>query len=315
MRVVVAGASGVIGRPLVSAVREAGHEVIGLVHSRRGGEAARSAGATQVVVVDVLDREALLGAVGGMRAEVVVHELTGYRNAPPTRYRGAGVRRTNLLRTTGTTHLLDLAARVGAKRFVTQSLILGYGLINHGTAPITEDRPFGVLRGHPSDPSISAIKQAEELAFAAPDLDAIALRYGIFYGAEASAVFIAMLRRMMLPLPREGTGQVGWVHLDDAVRATVAAIEHGRPGRAYNIVDDEPVAWDVMLAAMAAAAGARRPVRLPSWLIRSGAPFAATQMLDMSMRVANSSAREDLGWRPAIPSYREGLGRPDAVAE
>jgi nucleoside-diphosphate-sugar epimerase len=302
----LAGASGVIGRSLLRRLSEAGHEVIGLVHSEQGAELVRSFGAT-AIFADALDREALLAAVAGHSAEVVVHQLTGYRNAPPTRYGGKGVRRTNALRTVGTTNLLEAAAALGAQRFVTQSLILGYGLRDHGAAELTEDQPFGVLRGDRSDPAIAAIAKAEQLAFAAADVDAVALRYGIFYGPGASDMFTNMLRRMMLPLPARGTGSIGWVHVDDAADATVAAIEKGAKDRAYNIVDDESVEWDVMLDAMAAAIGAHRPLRVPAALVRLGAPFAATQMLDTSMRVSNGRALRELGWSPNWPCYRDGL--------
>lgn len=305
MRVLLAGASGVIGRPLLRRLNAAGYEVIGLVHSAAGAEAVRSSGAT-ALLADALDRDALLKAVEGHSADVVVHQLTGYRNAPPTRYGGKGVRRTNALRTVGTSNLLEAAASLGARRFVTQSLVLGYGLTDHGAVELTEDRPFGVLRGDRSDPAIGAMAKAENKAFAA-DVDAVALRYGIFYGPGASDMFVTMLMRRMLPLPAGGTGSIGWIHVDDAVEATAAAIEKAPKDRAYNIVDDEPVGWDVMLDAMAATVGAPRPMRLPAALVRLGAPFAASQMLDTSMRVSNDRAATELGWRPAYPSYREGL--------
>ncbi|MGV0853059.1 NAD-dependent epimerase/dehydratase family protein [Mycolicibacterium phlei] len=305
MRILLAGASGVIGRPLLRRLHDTGHDVIGLVHSPSGATTVESFGAT-AVLADALDRNELLRAVEAHHADVVVHQLTGYRNAPPTRYGGEGVRRTNALRTTGTMNLLEAAAAVGAQRFVTQSLILGYGLKDHGEREITEDRPFGVLRGDRSDPAIAAMAEAENRALRA-EIDAVALRYGIFYGPGASAMFVRMLKRRLLPLPKRGTGLIGWIHIDDAVEATARAIEADTKDRAYNIVDDEPVGWDVMLDAMAAAVGARRPLRVPAPVVRVGAPFAATQMLDTSMRVSNDRAVRELGWQPRYPSYREGV--------
>ncbi|MGW4249065.1 hypothetical protein ACWELQ_42030, partial [Nocardia sp. NPDC004722] len=92
-----------------------------------------------------------------------------------------------------------------------------------------------------------------------------------------------------------------------ACAATVAALERGVPGSAYNIVDDEPVTWGAMFDAMAQAIGARTPRRLPPRLVRMASPLAAAQMLDLSLRVSNAKARAELSWRPAYPSYREGL--------
>jgi nucleoside-diphosphate-sugar epimerase len=306
VRILLAGASGVIGRPLLRRLSEAGHDVIGVVRREAGAEVVESFGAT-VLFADALDREALLASVKGHSADVVVHQLTGYRNAPPTRYGGKGVRRTNALRTVGTRNLLEASEAIGARRFVTQSLVLGYGLKDHGTVKLTEDQPFGVLRGDRSDPAIAAIAEGERLAFAAAHVDAVALRYGIFYGPGASDMFTKMLKRRMLPLPARGTGSMGWIHVEDAADATVAAIEKGPKDRAYNVVDDESIGWDVMLDAMAGAVGAPRPLRIPAPLVRVGAPFAASQMLDTSMRVSNLLAVSELGWQPKWSSYREGL--------
>ena len=60
MRVFVAGASGVIGRPLVAQFVAAGHEVTGMTRSRP--EAVEDAGAT-AVICDALDAAALEAAV------------------------------------------------------------------------------------------------------------------------------------------------------------------------------------------------------------------------------------------------------------
>src|ERR1700710_3319982 len=75
MRVFVAGASGVIGRPLVRRLVAAGHEVTGMARrGERGGE-LRAAGA-EAVVCDVFEAEALERAVVAAAPEAVVHALT-----------------------------------------------------------------------------------------------------------------------------------------------------------------------------------------------------------------------------------------------
>jgi nucleoside-diphosphate-sugar epimerase len=84
----------------------------------------------------------------------------------------------------------------------------------------------------------------------------------------------------------------------------VAALEHGRPGQAYNVVDDLPATWEEVFTAMAAAFGARPPRRLPGWVLRLAAPYVASFVVGTSMRVANDKAEAELGWRPAFPPYR-----------
>jgi nucleoside-diphosphate-sugar epimerase len=118
----LAGASGAVGTPLTEQLIAAGHEVVGLTRSQPKAERLRTVGA-QAVVADVLDRANLLAAVHAVRADAVIHELT----ALGTTNVRAGMRGTNALRTTGTTNLLAAAQAVGAHRFLTQSIVLGYG--------------------------------------------------------------------------------------------------------------------------------------------------------------------------------------------
>jgi len=75
MRILLAGASGAVGTPLTRQLLAAGHEVVGISRSRANAERLRSTGA-RAVVADVLDRQNLLDAVRGERADAVIHELT-----------------------------------------------------------------------------------------------------------------------------------------------------------------------------------------------------------------------------------------------
>jgi nucleoside-diphosphate-sugar epimerase len=306
VKVILAGASGAIGRAVVAELRRRGHEVIGVARSAGGAEIIRGLGA-QPVVADVLDRDGLLRALDGLAADTVIHEATALKHAP-THYRGRGITATNRLRTTGTGHLLEAARLVGAERFVTQSMIFGYGFVDHGEAPITEDAPFGQPRGSRADPATAALGSAEQQASSAQGIEGVALRYGFLYGpGPASARIVRMLRARVFPIPRGGGGTFGWVYVDDAAAATVAALERGRAGQAYNIVDDQPATWGEVFDAMAQALGAPRPIRMPGRLIRLAAPFLAAQMIDTSMRVSNAKARTELGWQPSMLSYLQGV--------
>ncbi|MEV8437423.1 NAD(P)-dependent oxidoreductase [Actinosynnema sp. NPDC051121] len=307
MRVLVAGANGAIGRAVVAELVRGGHEAVGLVRGPAGAEVVRGLGA-RAVVGDVLDRDGLLRALDGLTADAVVHEATALKKAP-TRYGGGGITATNRLRTTGTAHLLDAARLLGARRFVVQSMVFGYGFVDHGPDPVTEERPFGVPRGAKSDAATAAFAAAEAQALAA---GGIALRYGFVYGpGPASDRIVALLRRRAFPVPRGGGGTMGWLYVDDAATATRAAVERGRAGETYNVVDDEPARWGEVFDAMADAVGAHRPPRVPVALLRLPAPFLADQMAGTSMRVSNAKARDELGWRPSAPTFRHGV---DAMA-
>jgi nucleoside-diphosphate-sugar epimerase len=304
MKVLLAGASGAIGVPLTRRLVANDHEVLGLTRSRAGAAALEALGATPVVA-DALDCDGLMRAVAGQSADAVIHELTALRKPP---LRPSGMAPTNRLRIEGSANLLAAADELGAKRFVTQSIIFGYGFHDHGPDVLTEDAPFGRPAGNRNDPAIAAMLSAEEQAFTAPE--GIALRYGLLYGGDVEERR-ALLARRGLPVARGGL--IGWVHHDDAAAATVAALEHGRPGQAYNIVDDQPAAWLEVFTAMAAALGVPRPRNLPPWLVRLIAPYVASFALDTSMRVSNAKARDELGWRPAYPTFREGIEAMVAV--
>jgi nucleoside-diphosphate-sugar epimerase len=297
MKVLLAGASGAIGMPIARQLIAHDHEVLGLIRSHSGAGRLAALGA-RVVAADALDRDALLRAVEGLSADAVIHELTALRK-PPLRH--SGMTQTDRLRTEGSTNLLAAAEVLGAKRFVTQSIILGYGYSDHGDHLLTEEAPFGIPAGNKSDPHVAAMESAERQAFTAPE--GIALRYGLLYGGDAEQMR-ALLARRALPVTRGGL--LGWVHHEDAARATVAALEHGRAGEAYNIVDDRPASWQEVFIAMARAFGAPPPRRLPRWMLRIAAPFIAST-IGSSMRVSNAKAKTELGWRLMFPTYREGV--------
>jgi nucleoside-diphosphate-sugar epimerase len=258
----------------------------------------------RLVVADVLDRDALLRAVDGISADVVIHQLTAL-SKPPARY--TGMEMTNRLRTTGTAHLLQAARAVGARRFLTQSMIPGYGYTDHGTHVLTERDPFGHQRDGKVAPIVAALQSTEQQVLTADGIEGIALRYGAFYGLTGSEAFITALRAGQLPVPRDGGGIMSWIHLTDAAAATVAAMDKGVAGQAYNIVDDEPATFGEMFAAHAEVAGTNPPRRLPGWIIRLAAPLFATLMIDTTMRVSNAKAKAELGWTPTLPSFRGGV--------
>jgi nucleoside-diphosphate-sugar epimerase len=298
MKVLLAGASGAIGIPITRQLTDHGHQVLGLTRDRARAARLEALGA-RPVVADALDRDGLVRAVAGLSADAVIHELTALRKLP-LRHRGMAM--TNRLRTEGTANLLAAAEVLGARRFLTQSIILGYGYRDHGDRVLTEQDPFGRPAGDRTDPHVAAMRSTEQQAFTAPE--GIALRYGLLYGGDAERLRPQFARRR-LPVCKGGV--LGWVHHEDAAAATVAALERGRAGQAYNLVDDLPASWQEVFTAMAAAFGAPPPRRMPAWLLRLGAPLLAAFLVDTSMRVSNAKAKRELGWQPRFPSYHEGV--------
>ena len=97
----------------------------------------------------------------------------------------------------------------------------------------------------------------------------VVLRYGYFYGPgqrdlARRARSREDLARRRLPIVGGGGGVWSFIHVDDAARATVAALDERRARGAYNVVDDEPRPCREWLPALAAALGAPRPLRVPA---------------------------------------------------
>ncbi|MFE6863862.1 NAD-dependent epimerase/dehydratase family protein [Nocardia sp. NPDC057668] len=298
MRVLLAGATGAIGRPLTRALVAGGHEVLALARSEQTAGAAAVLGA-RAVRADAMDRDGLLRALAGVRADAVIHELTALTK--PKRILDANDPST-LLRTVGTANLLEAAEVVGAQRFLTQSMALGYGYTDHGDRLLTEQDEFAIAHGNAADPVIEGLRSTEHQTFAAPHVAGIALRYGLFYGP--GTWFDPAPGSRPTPVPWRGGGTVSWIHVHDAAAATVAALEHGSPGHAYNVVDDTPATW---LEVAAAARPAAHPVRIPAPWLRRMVPYFGPLMLDTTLRADNTKSRIALAWTPTYPSYREGM--------
>jgi nucleoside-diphosphate-sugar epimerase len=298
MKILLAGATGAIGTPLTRRLVARGHQVLGLTRRADKSAALRELGAVPVVA-DAMNRESLLRAVDGLTADAVLHELTALTDAPT---RHSGMETTDRLRSKGSANLLAAADVLGASVFVTQSIVLGYGYRDHGDKVLTESEPFGQPSGTASDPHLAAMRSAEEQAFTAPV--GIALRYGMFYGGDAERMRPLLAKRK---LPVAKGGLLPWIHHEDAAAATIAALENGKAGNAYNIVDDLPVSWADMFTTMAQRFGAPAPRKIPRWAMRMAAPYVASFATDTSMRVANTKAKDELGWTPGYPTYQDGL--------
>jgi nucleoside-diphosphate-sugar epimerase len=203
MKVLLAGATGTLGVPLVRALVASGHEVIGLSRTPGNRDLLRTLGA-EPLIADVMDPEALLKAVEGLRADAVLHEMTALKKIP-TLHRDMAA--TDALRIQGTANLLAAARLMGARRFVTQSFFMGYGYGDWGGRVLTEDDPFAPLTRDGFEQDLAAMRSTERQAFTADGIEGIALRYGALYGpGGASEPMIEMLRRRRLPVPRGGGG-------------------------------------------------------------------------------------------------------------
>lgn len=95
------------------------------------------------------------------------------------------------------------------------------------------------------------------------------------------------------------------VHVEDAVTGLFASMDRPRPGATYNLTDDAPSPVDVVVADAARRMGLPPPAEV-DWTDPSVSDAMRRFYLD-SKRISNARAKAELGWRPAYPSWREGL--------
>jgi nucleoside-diphosphate-sugar epimerase len=309
MKVFIAGATGALGLPLVRELVARGHEVIGLTRSPAKRSLLENVGA-RAAVADVFDAAELERAVRAAAPTHVVHMLSALpKNGP---LRAADIASTNQLRIVGTANLLRAAIAAGVRRIVGESFSAVYGYGDLGERPRDEDDLPPIRESDAGARAVvEALRSLEDQLLAANAqgaIESVVLRYGMTYGPEnASTLYmIDMLRKRWLPLVRGAKGIGSFIHVDDAATATIAALERGRPGAIYNIVDDEPASLNAYLSALAQATGARRPPALPRWLVGLAAPMA-TSLAQTRLPLSNARARRELDWRPRFPSYREGV--------
>jgi nucleoside-diphosphate-sugar epimerase len=312
MKVLVAGATGAMGKQLLPRLVAAGHEVVGITRTEAKLGLIRELGGTGVVA-DVLDPDAVAQVVAKAAPEVIIHEVTALNRQFDTRHFDETFAETNRLRTEGTDHLLAAGRAVGVKRFIAQSYA-GWPAERTGEAVKTEDAPFDPAPPKGMRESLDAIRYLEQAVTGADWTEGIVLRYGGFYGPGTSmsregGAQVELLRERKFPVVGNGAGVWSFVHIADAADATVAAVTHGRPGSVYNIVDDDPAPVAEWLPAAAAAIGAPKPRHVPRWLGRLVAGEVGAIMMTEVRGASNDKAKRELGWQPRHASWREGFAQ------
>jgi nucleoside-diphosphate-sugar epimerase len=311
MKVLLIGASGVVGRQLLPQLAAAGHEVTATTHSSQIADLP--AGATSIHL-DLLDGGAVRDVVEALRPDAIIHQATALSGLSNNLRRfDRTFATTNRLRTQGTSSLLAAALQAGTPRVIVQSFC-GWPWAPTGGPVKSEGDPLDPDPPKAFRATFAAIGELERAVEQYPE--GVVLRYGGLYGPGTSLAadgeHFKAIRAGWFPLVGDGAGVWSFVHTADAASAAVAALDHGRG--IYNIVDDEPAPVREWLPELARLVGGRAPRRIPVWLARLVGGEGLVRMTTTVRGSSNAKAKAELGWTPRYPSWRTGMAAELASA-
>jgi nucleoside-diphosphate-sugar epimerase len=299
-RILVTGATGVIGRRVVPLLLARGDQVSAVGRNPAKLAPLTKAGATPLTL-DLFDASAVRRAVDGH--DVVINLATHMPSSTFKMMFARSWRENDRVRREGSALLVDAALAAGVGRFIQESFAPVYD--DHGDQWIDEQwslRPVSYNR---------TVLDAEGAAarFSAGGGTGVVLRFAGFYGPDALlGDLLKVVRRGWSPIPGRSDAYWSAVSHDDAAAAVVAAVSV--PAGIYNVCDDEPLTRRELADALARAANARaanaRPPRLmPSWV--AGLGGTTMELLSRSQRMSNAKLKAASTWAPRWANARDGL--------
>jgi nucleoside-diphosphate-sugar epimerase len=307
VKILVAGATGAIGRPLVRRLMAAGHQVIGTTRTPARLAELETTGAVGLLL-EAGDVQAVTRAMADLRPEVVIHEVSALPKTPTPSALRAGLAETSRLRRETVPLFVRAAAAAGVRRLVVQSIAFatrpeGPSVLDE-SAPLWMDGPRSISTG------AAALTEMERALTSEPRVEGVALRYGFFYGPGTwyarDGAMAQLVRARLYPDVGDGQGRMSFVHIDDAAEVTARAAEGGDPG-IYHVSDGDPARHGEWLAEMVRWLDAPRPRHLSPWMARllMGSSFVhyATTLRGAS----SAKAQAAFAWAPR--SWRQGFAQ------
>ena len=192
MKVLIAGATGAIGRPLVRCLNQKHHTVFALVRSPDSVRAVTELGA-EPVAADALDAASVKAQVARIRPDAVINELTSLPRHYTLAEMRAAAEQDRRIRTEGNGNLLGALRNAGVCRYLLQSGGYWY-------APGAGLADESVSFAFDASPAVAAgarrYADLEAAAAGTSNVEFVGLRYGFFYGPGTwSAVMATWVSR------------------------------------------------------------------------------------------------------------------------
>lgn len=295
MKILIAGATGAVGQPLIRLLSKQDHEVFGITQSPSKTDLLKKQGA-QAVVLNVLNSNEVMTVVKSIKPDVIIDMLTSL----PKEYTPQAMREAAPLdakiRLEGGNNLLQAAQKQGVKRYVSQSTAFWYapgqGLAQENDSLATQATP-GIRAG------VQNYLEIERRTLNA-SLIGIPLRFGFFYGPgtwfHPQGNMADQVRKQQFPLIGDGAGYWNFIHIEDAAHAIVLAL-NAKAG-IYNIVNDHPAQLKEWLPAFAHFINAPSPPQITESegekQLSADSVYYATKLRAAS----NAKAKEELNFKP-----------------
>jgi len=304
-RILVTGASGILGSHICEAAHQAGYEVHALIRKTSSRRWLGHDWLT-VHVVELDDPAGLREVLEGMDA--VIHNAGVTSGSSPESCRKVNVE--------GTMTIAQASVEVGVRRFVFVSSRSAAGP-NKKLFIRTEDDPDCPIEAYGQSK-----KKAEELLYALRDrLELVSLRYALLYGPRDTHLLpiFKMLSSPLHPIAGLRAIYTPLLYVKDAARAAVCAASADaasfQSGSVYYVSDGIPYSLETMYDLILSSAGKRSlRIRIPLWMVGLAAWFAhsvlkkKTGFTPDSVRELRSGSRlvsparfmQDFGWRPQV---------------
>jgi 2-alkyl-3-oxoalkanoate reductase len=280
MKIVVIGATGVLGRHVIPRLLERGHEVRAVVRQESQVKSLQAVG-VQAVLGDILEADSLIQATSS--CDAALHLATAIPKPGGSQDWSINDR----IRREGTRNLLAACAYNRVRRYIQQSIIFLYG--DYGLQLVDESAELRVAPYLQSAADMEAMVQASELEW-------LILRGGSFYGPGTALddTWRKAIQEGHLQLPGEGSALTSLIHVVDMAWAVVRAVEEGTAFSIFNVVDDEPVSFHKLYSYVAT-------------LVNGPEPKLGGQIIRHSLGCSNTLIKAKLNWTPVYPTYRSGF--------
>ena len=296
MRILLTGATGVIGRRVIPLLIADGHSVAGVGRTAAKREELERLGA-RGFELDLFDARAVRRAVAG--TDVICNLATAVPRVARILLPSAW-REMTRIRRDASANLVNAALESGTVRH----------LIQESSAPIYADAgDQWVDETFPVRPARynRSVLDAETNAgrFAERGGRAVVLRFGWFYGPDDAQTntLLQGVRRGRFPLLGRPEGYFSWVAHDDAATAVVAALKVD--SGIYNVVENEPLRRRDLAEGIAGLLRVSPPRFLPAWMTTLSGPVGQT--LARSLRISNRKFKAAAEWCPRHATALSGL--------